>query len=160
MVWNRRRNIRKGRRVGKVNPPSEWVWSSIPRHEPLVTRELFDAASPVARHRQGSRTTAGPNTHPQTKRSYRYRSYVSCDQCDRRMFGKSRRARVYYACQPDPAQHAGRDWYPSHAKSIWLAESILDDAVAEFFATRLFGPHRRALLQGDAQSRFPRSGAA
>jgi len=30
---------------GKVNPPSEWVWSPHPTHEPLVTKAIFDAAA-------------------------------------------------------------------------------------------------------------------
>jgi hypothetical protein len=34
------------------------VWSSLPTHEPLVTREIFEAASTVARFRQGSRSDA------------------------------------------------------------------------------------------------------
>jgi len=28
MVWNRRRNPRRGRLAGKVNPPADWTWSS------------------------------------------------------------------------------------------------------------------------------------
>jgi hypothetical protein len=81
--WNRR-VTKKG---GRCNPPSEWVWSPRPTHEPLVTKELFEAASPVAKYRQGSRTGAVISNHPQAKRSYRLRSYVTCDLCDRRMFG-------------------------------------------------------------------------
>jgi hypothetical protein len=52
----------------------------------LVTRQLFDAASPVADTRQGSRTGAQPNIHPQTKRTY-----LTHDLCGRRMCGKGRR---------------------------------------------------------------------
>jgi hypothetical protein len=58
---------------GRVNPPSEWVWSPSVTHEPLTTRAYFDAASPVVRYRQGSRSKATNNAHPKTKRSYRYR---------------------------------------------------------------------------------------
>lgn len=104
MVWNRRATKKGGRR----NPVSEWVWSPRPTHEPLVTKELFEAASPVARHRQGSRTAAGRNGHPQTKRSYRLRSYLVCELCDRRMFGKTRRDVAYMACQPERQHHKGR----------------------------------------------------
>jgi hypothetical protein len=53
MVWNRRKRPRPERGIrGKVNPPSAWVWSSLPIHEPLVTREIFEAASTVARFRK------------------------------------------------------------------------------------------------------------
>jgi hypothetical protein len=31
---------------------SAWVWSAMATHEPLVTREIFEAASTVARFRK------------------------------------------------------------------------------------------------------------
>ena len=68
MVWNRRKRSRPERGVkGRVNPPSEWVWSPQPTHEPLTTRVYFDAASPVSRYRKGSRSKASPNPHPETE---------------------------------------------------------------------------------------------
>src|SRR5262249_37190607 len=48
MVWTRRAS-KKG---GRCNPPSEWVWSPAPTHEPLVTKALFEAAAATARVRQ------------------------------------------------------------------------------------------------------------
>ncbi|GLY80589.1 hypothetical protein Airi01_088560 [Actinoallomurus iriomotensis] len=144
MVWNRRAS-KKG---GRCNPPSEWVWSPHPTHEPLVTIELFGAASPLAKHRQGSRAGAGLNAHPQTKRSYRLRSYVICDICGRRMFGKTRRNIAYLACQPERQHHKGRtDWYSDHPKSIWVREELLLDAVRTFFAEGIFGPGGRRYLR-------------
>ena len=63
MVWNRRKNPRKDRNVkGRVNPPSAWVWSPEPTHEPLVTREMFEAASATGRFRQ--RLTARRRAKP------------------------------------------------------------------------------------------------
>jgi recombinase len=80
MVWNRRKRSRPERGVkGRVSPPSEWVWSPQPTHEPLVTRALFDAASPVGRLRAGSRSDSAVNVHPQTERTYVLRSYLHCD---------------------------------------------------------------------------------
>jgi site-specific DNA recombinase len=150
MVWNRRRNPRKGRRDGKVNPPSEWTWSPIPVHEPLVTRELFDAASPVGRDRKGSRKGSDINTHPKTKRTYLLRSYVVHDLCQLRMFGKTRRrGGTYYACEPNPRHHISKAWFPQHPKSIWVREDDLAGAVHDFFATRVLGSDRRELLASD-----------
>ncbi|GLY85982.1 hypothetical protein Airi02_039110 [Actinoallomurus iriomotensis] len=144
MVWNRRAS-KKG---GRYNPASEWVWSPRPTHEPLVTKELFEAASPVAKHRQGSRTGTGLNAHPQTKRSYRLRSYVVCDICGRRMFGKTRNNIAYYACQPERQHHKGRtDWYSDHPKSIWVREELLLNAVRTFFAEHIFDPSRTRYLR-------------
>ncbi|XNL76257.1 recombinase family protein [Actinomadura madurae] len=60
MVWNRRAT-KKG---GRHNPATEWIWSPRPTHEPLVTKDLFEAASPVAHHRQGSRPPTPPAHTP------------------------------------------------------------------------------------------------
>src|SRR5205814_517216 len=120
MVWNRRKRSRPERRTpGRVNPPQEWVWSSRPTHEPLVTKPIFDAAAPMARLRQGSRRGAGPNAaHRQTQRSYLLRSYVVCDLCGRRMCGKTRVRgeceTVYYACITNPEHHQEKPWYAQH----------------------------------------------
>ena len=144
MVWNRRAT-KKG---GRHNPASDWVWSPQPRHEPLVTRDLFEAASHTSRHRQGSRTSAGANRHPLTARTYQLRAYVFCDLCGRRMFGKTRRQHAYYACQPDTRHHDGRtDWYDGHPASLWVREDFLLDLVHAFFADRVFGPARHDLLR-------------
>lgn len=47
MVWNRRAT----KEPGQVNPPEQWVWSPQRTHEPLVIREMFQAA--VRRQPQG-----------------------------------------------------------------------------------------------------------
>ena len=114
MVWNRRKRSRPERGVrGRVNPPAEWVWSPQPTHEPLVTKALYEAASPIGRLRRGSRSRSGANTaHPQTKRTYVLRSYLRCDLCQRRMFGKTRHKKdhdlTYYACVASSARCASR----------------------------------------------------
>jgi site-specific DNA recombinase len=87
MVWNRRAS-KKG---GRHNPPEAWIWSPQPTHQPIVSRELFAAAQQVAPQRRGSRSGAGLNRHPQTRRSYPLRSLVTCELCGRRMRGKLRR---------------------------------------------------------------------
>lgn len=144
-VWNRRAT-KKG---GRNNDPRDWVWSLRPTHEPLVTKELFDTVSMVGRSRQGSRTTSGASAHRATKRSYVLRSYVTCDICDRRMFGKTRHEISYYACQPDPNEHRDTPWFLDHPKSIWIREEILIASISGFFSKTIFGPelrHRRVAL--------------
>ncbi len=141
-VWNRRAT-KKG---GRNNDPKDWIWSQRPTHEPLVTKELFDTVSVMGSKRQGSRTTHGANAHPATKRSYVLRSYVCCDICGRRMFGKTRHQIPYFACQPDPNEHRDLPWFPDHPKSLWIREEILIASISRFFATRIFGPDRRSHL--------------
>ena len=80
--------------------------------------------------------------------SYPLRSYVICDLCDRRMFGKTRHQHAYYACQPNPHHHDGRaGWYPAHPASLWVREDTLLDLVHDFFAERILGPGRHDLLR-------------
>jgi site-specific DNA recombinase len=144
MVWNRRAS-RTGN--GKVNAPKDWVWSSQPTHEPLVTLDMFKAARALVPERERSRTAAGPNRHPQTKRSYLLRSYVFCALCERRMFGKSRKGYSYMACQPS-VNHGpeAATRFPGHPASIWIREDYLTGPAFEFFAERIFGPERREHL--------------
>jgi site-specific DNA recombinase len=85
MVWNRRA---MKTRIGSPNPMEKWVWSKEPTHEKIIDLEDFVAAQQVVRRRERSRTQAGANTHPQTKRTYRLRSYLFCELCGRRMFGR------------------------------------------------------------------------
>jgi hypothetical protein len=141
-VWNRRAT-KKG---GLCNDPAEWVWSPRPTHEPLVTREVFDAAAAVSGHRRGSRSGAGVNRHRAAKRSYVLRSFVRCGLCERRMFGKTRHQVPYYACQVDARQHADRAWFRTHPKSLWVREETILKEVSAFFATHVFGPDRRTHL--------------
>ncbi len=148
-VWNRRQT-KKG---GRNNDPKEWVWSPMPTHEPLVTKELFDTVAMMGGRGRGSRSSDGPSRHPATRRSYVLRSFARCDICDRRMFGKTRHGIPYYACQLDPNEHQERDWFRDHPKSLWVREEVLLGVISKFFATRVFGPSRRdhlqALLEAD-----------
>jgi hypothetical protein len=157
MVYNRRKNPRPDRGVpGRVNPPTEWVWSSKPTHEPLTTRALFDAGTPIGKANKGSRPGSGLNVHSATKRSYRMRSHVICELCGRRLSGKTRRVGdvySYYACEPVPGHRAGRDWYPTHPKSLWIREDKLLIVVRGFFSRRIFGPDRAHLLDASPQER-------
>jgi site-specific DNA recombinase len=146
MVWNRRA-MKKG---GKHNPPSVWVWSPEPTHEPLVTKSIFDAAAGTAERRQRSRDGASLNSHPETTRSYLLRSFVVCDACGRRMYGRFNKSRTYYVCQP-ALNHAGKvaERFPDHPASIWIREDPLLAAITEFFTQRILGPDRSAVLALD-----------
>ena len=143
MVWNRR--ARKSRGNAR-NPVSEWIWSPKPVHEVLVDLDTFIQAQEVSGHRFGSRTAAGANTkHPQTKRSYLFRTYLFCDLCGRRMGGKTRK-RVYYACAPRkaylPVGHPA-------AGGVFVREDHLLEKVNAFLSDHVFGDYRRQLLDAN-----------
>ena len=141
MVWNRRGQSSKGR--GKLNPPTEWVWSPMPTHEPLVTGELFTAASAVAAERKGSRNASGLNRHPATRRSYRLRSFVTCDECGRRMLGKTRDKYVYLTCEPKKNHRKGAaERFEGHPVSVFVREDALLTGVLGFLNEHVFGARR------------------
>jgi site-specific DNA recombinase len=93
---------------------------------------------PGRRRPRRSRTQAGANTHPQTKRTYQLRSYLFCEICGRRMFGKTRRQHAYYACAPKKGY--------GHPDSLWVREVALLDGLNEFLSHHVFGPYRQELL--------------
>lgn len=136
---------------GKHNPPDAWVWSSEPTHEAIVPRERFDAAIKVAAGRQGSRSEPGANLeHTETARSYLLRSYVFCDLCGMRMFGKTRSGLAYYACYPRLNHGPGAEReYPDHPRSVYVREDPILQGILGFFGERVFGPKRKELLAAD-----------
>ena len=133
-----------------INPPSAWVWSPRPTHEPLITRELFEAASAVGRFRQGSRTAPGVSSKPTAKRSYRLRSYVICDLCGRRAFGGVHKGATYYRCSPNAKNHAHLPWYAEHPRAAYVREDLLTQRLDDFFTYRVFGSARQSLLTAAA----------
>ncbi|MCX5431581.1 recombinase family protein [Streptomyces sp. NBC_00257] len=156
-VWNRKARKKRG---NKANPVAEWVWSPRPVHEPLTTRELFNAAWNDKGSLQGSRSGSEPNRHPATTRTYPLRSYVHCALCDRRMFGKVSKGLPYYVCYKDETRRSKAEWFDQHPKALWLSEKILLDAVHWFFADRVFGPQREELLRAQLGAAQPPPGIA
>jgi hypothetical protein len=116
----------------------------MPTHEPLVTREIFEAASTVGRFRRRSRSD--PARHPTAHRTYLLRSYLWCDLCGRRAWGHTVKTRTYYRCTPDPEQHAHQSWYASHPPHVVVREDHVVAPLRRFFEQRIFGQSRRLLL--------------
>lgn len=142
-VWNRRAS-KDPIRPGKHNPTSEWVWSKEPTHPAIISLDTFKAALDIAPKRARSRSTSRPdvvNPHRQTKRVYRLRSYIVCELCGKRMFGKTRKQHTYYYCQPRGANRPKK-----HPPTIWLPERDVVATATEFFNTHVFGPDRQELL--------------
>ncbi|WP_084655434.1 recombinase family protein [Nocardia altamirensis] len=141
MVWNRR-----GRKSNKnrINPVAEWVWSEAPVHEPLVSMEEFLLAQEVSSERERSRAAAGPNSHPDTKRSYLFRSRLACDHCNRRMFGKTRKVSAYYVCAPKKGYIP--EGHPT-AGQFFVREQDLIEHLNTFLNRHVFGEYRRTLLE-------------
>jgi site-specific DNA recombinase len=83
------------------------------------------------------------NPHPQTKNTYKLRSYVWCTPCQRRMRGHATRHGTAYAhCQP-----RNRALPEDHPSAVRVREDQLIDGVTLFFNRRVLGPDRLALAQ-------------
>jgi site-specific DNA recombinase len=159
MVWNRRKRPRPERDIrGRVNPSSAWVWSAVPTHEPLVTREIFEAASAVARFRKGSRS--GTGRQAKSRRTYLLRSYLRCDLCDRRTWGHTVKTNTYYRCSPDSKHHAHQQWYATHPAHVVVREDVIMEPLARFFQRRVFGDGRDHLLARSINERTGSDGDA
>src|SRR5579859_3805839 len=150
-----------GRRRTKGNkkiwtPPSEWIWTPEPTHEPLVDKTTWDAAQAIGRRHGTTRDPATPTTRP--GRRYKYRSRLYCSICHRRMSGSARlsggRYLLYYRCPHDAhiPRHAAA--HPDHP-NVTIREDLIAAATARFFTERVFGPDRAALLA----SQIPASAA-
>ena len=156
MVYNRR-DTKNG---NKYNPPEAWIWSPHPTHEPLVTKDLYDAVAPIGARNERSRSVSTPNPSPETL-DYELRTFIRCDICGRRMQGKPNRLKhVYYVCSRDARQHRDEPWYDEHPKSIWVREDAINKNLHEFFAQRVFGPHRRTMLEADLGDQVRAAAAA
>jgi site-specific DNA recombinase len=94
-----------------------------------------------------SRDSLARNSHPQTQRSYLFRSRVRCRDCRRRMCGEAPRPEdVYYACPHSPRNPCDVQKYPGHPHRVSVREDRLAAVVAQFCDTHLFGPRRAAYL--------------
>jgi site-specific DNA recombinase len=96
-VFNRRASRSRG---GKVNDPRKWVWSKEPTHEPLIPKWMYDELNARRAAKKGSRDGNALNTHPQTRRTYVFRSMITHD-CGRKMNGNHRHQSAYYMCHPN-----------------------------------------------------------
>jgi hypothetical protein len=144
-VFNRRASRS---RHGKVNDPVKWVWSTEPAHEPLIPKWMYDDINARRQAKRGSRDGNTANAHPETRRTYVLRGMVFC-ACGRRMFGNHRQTRAYYLCWPRNNNRGRPDKYAGHPKAVYVREDAVLDAVARFFADRVFGTDRRVLLAAD-----------
>ncbi|MFE0113693.1 recombinase family protein [Amycolatopsis sp. NPDC059019] len=141
-VFNRRATTSKR---GKVNEPIKWVWSPQPIHEPLIPKWMFDAINAQRATRDGNQL----HKHPQTRRTFLFRGRV-IHSCGRRMIGDTKHNRLfYYLCWPRKNNRGGPDPHAGLPTAIRIREDDLLDAVARFYADRVFGAHRHTILAND-----------
>jgi hypothetical protein len=161
MVYGRRRST--GGKHFRKAPPEQWIWSPEPTHPAIVTRQMWDTAQAIgAEHASARDEPATAAAHPATRRTYVLRSRCRCRDCKRRMGGTLVRpypghpGYVYYGCPHNPANPRHQAATPDHPRTVRVREDDLLAVIREFFATRIFGPDRAALLA----AQLPASAAA
>ncbi|GAB3733921.1 hypothetical protein GCM10027598_58960 [Amycolatopsis oliviviridis] len=65
------------------------------------------------------------------------------------MYGCVRNKAAYYLCQIRNNNRGRPDEYADHQKALYVREDAILDAVTKFFADRVFGQDRRAILAAD-----------
>lgn len=61
------------------------------------------------------------------------RSVLWCEQCGRRMWGKTNTSgRIYCLCQKDPRRHSNRSWFAEHPTAVRLPGDEIEHGVHEF----------------------------
>ena len=122
-----------GRRLGLVTPaPPRTPGHPRPVRSRVPGRPVPPGLPHPRRVRTATRRRAGPT---------QLRSYVFCDLCGRRMFGKTRRQHAYYACQPDHRHHDERaGWYAGAPGQPVGPRGHPPGPGSGFFAERIFGP--------------------
>jgi site-specific DNA recombinase len=159
MVYGRRRST--GRRRFHTVPQDQWIWSPEPTHPAIITRQTWDTAQTAGAEHASSRDDPGPASHPAARRSYLLRSRCRCRNCKRRMAGRLVRPHaghpgyIYYGCPHNPANPRHTAAAPDHPHTVRVREDDLLTVIRQFFATRIFGPDRAALLA----ARLPASAA-
>jgi site-specific DNA recombinase len=104
-VWGRH-DKRPGRPF--IRPRTEWVWSPVPVHEPIVPRELFEMVEERARGNEHQAKQPVAKTYSQRSgrrggRLYPLRGRVRCALCGRRMEGSHQKDRTGTAASSSTA---------------------------------------------------------
>ncbi|MFI1166163.1 recombinase family protein [Streptomyces sp. NPDC020801] len=122
------------------NPVEEWIHSTEPAHDALVTKELFEAVQATRRQRARAQQRQERPGRQGSLRPYVLRGRVRCTLCGRKMQPSPIRDRVYYRCEfkeQEAALYPGLD----HPRTVNLREDIVCQALDTWIA-RAFAPDR------------------
>ncbi|WPB89953.1 recombinase family protein [Streptomyces malaysiensis] len=121
-VWNKQRkqeilldidDVTLGHRTQQIwNTPDQWVWSTQPVHEPLISKTTFTRAQ-ARRHdrRQHHPAERSPRATPRT---YALRGLIRCSLCDRKIQGTFNHGHPHYRCRYRyPYEYAGHAAIPT-----------------------------------------------
>jgi site-specific DNA recombinase len=150
-VWNRH-DKRRGRPL--IRPKDQWVWSPVPVHEQIVSRELFDQVAERANRNSIKPDRRAAHAYPQRRghrrgRLYPLRGRVHCSLCGRRMEGSHQKGKNWYRCRFVWNRGAVAADQAGHPRALGIKEEVILDHLLDFMDRRLFGPDRLRLLRHD-----------
>jgi len=135
-VWNKQRkdevlldveDVAMGHETKmRWNDSTDWVWSTEPTHEALVSTEQFQRAQDLFT----ANKTRGPRKVAEG-RNYLLSGLIHCGICGRRMQGQWNHGRAYYRCK-------FREDYPGdleHPPSVYVKESSVIPGLDAWLAT-------------------------
>ena len=142
-VWARQRreevlvdveNVSAGHEtVLKWNGEDQWVWSTEPSHEALISMETYQAAQ--AKLAEGRRGHKPHKNKRNTTRPYLLRGRLKCGLCGRKLQGAWQHGEAYYRCLYAAEYAAALNI--DHPKCVYLRERDLlphlDDWLADIF---------------------------
>ena len=155
-VWGRQRRDEVLLDVGDVaaghtsrrrwNPTPQWIWSAEPAHQPLISRETFQAVQA----RMHPATTPTPRKARPDARVYPLRGRLRCQLCDRRLQGQWIHGEAYYRCRypTEYATAAGFD----HPRSVNLREADLLPQIDAWLGQLTDPDHLQATCQAIASA--------
>jgi site-specific DNA recombinase len=150
-VWGRH-DKRPGRPF--IRPRTEWVWSPVPVHEPIVPRELFEIVEERARANEHHAKQPVAKTYSQRNgrrggRLYPLRGRVRCALCGRRMEGSHQKGSNWYRCLFVYRRSITAADVAGHPRVIGIRENAIVEELFDFLSERIFGPDRLRLLRDE-----------
>ncbi|MFE6923360.1 recombinase family protein [Nocardia sp. NPDC057663] len=140
------------------NAKEQWVFSDHLAHEPLITRELFDA---VQRELGGRSPKTSGRVTPRRKHTYIYKGMIIHEACGRRMQGNWNHDKPHYRCRY-PSEYATANKI-DHSPTVYLREEQIDGPLDVWLA-QVFAPEQiersLALLESTQTQRNPEAEAA
>ncbi|MFG1610656.1 recombinase family protein [Actinoplanes sp. NPDC049265] len=130
------------------NHPSEWIWSKIEAHPPLISTDLYERAQQTVKAR-GTAGEAGKAPR-RSGNPYLFRGLLRCGVCERRMAGSVNHGRIYYRCK------APRDYVRQHGIAhppvLYVRKDAIANPVDQFLTEELGGGRLAGTLRQIAEA--------
>ncbi|HTU17596.1 MAG TPA: recombinase family protein, partial [Gemmataceae bacterium] len=157
-TWNRRsrgkyHKLTNGQAVAKsggldtLNEREEWIVSTEPDHEPLVSQDLFDRAQARMQANKGGKPAIG---------AYLFSGLVICSHCGRTLNSITKKGKKHYRCHMYDVAGAVVCGYNAVAEE-WLLDRVLRVLEEEMLAPDRLQALRDEIRRQDEAERAPAS---